>query len=237
MRLLGYGYYFDPLYFTLLIPCLVIMLIAQAKVKGNFSKYSKIRNSRGLTGAQAAEQLLHNAGIYDVQILPVAGNLTDHYDPRNKTISLSQDVYGSDSIAAVGVACHEAGHAVQHATGYAPLTLRNSIIPLCNYGPMIGVVLMLIGYLLNFMGLTWLGILLFSFTFIFQFITLPVEFNASRRALETIRSCNLLSEQELPGARKVLSAAAMTYVAAMLQSFVTLLYYIIRFTGNRNSRR
>ncbi len=232
---LGY-YYFDPLYVGLVLVSLAIMVAAQIGVKSSYAKYARIANSRGLTGRDAAELVLRSGGITDVQIASVSGRLTDHYDPRQKVIRLSEGVYGANTIAAVGIAAHEAGHALQHAQGYSPLKLRNAIIPLSNYGPSIGILLLVIGAMLNFEGLIWAGLILFSFAFLFQLVTLPVEFNASRRAMAAIRESAMLNEQEQKGAASVLRAAAMTYVAAMLQSFMTLLYYIVRFTGRSNKR-
>ncbi len=232
---LGY-YYFDPLYVGLVLVSLAIMVAAQIGVKSSYAKYARIANSRGLTGRDAAELVLRSGGVTDVQIASVSGRLTDHYDPRQKVIRLSEGVYGANTIAAVGIAAHEAGHALQHAQGYSPLKLRNAIIPLSNYGPSIGILLLVIGAMLNFEGLIWAGLILFSFAFLFQLVTLPVEFNASRRAMAAIRESAMLNEQEQKGAASVLRAAAMTYVAAMLQSFMTLLYYIVRFTGRSNKR-
>lgn len=228
----GY-YYFDPLYIGLIIVSLLIMGAAQIGVKTTYAKYAKVGNARGLTGRDAALAVLRSAGITNVSVEPIRGKLTDHYDPRAHVIRLSEGVYSAPTVAAVGIAAHEAGHAVQHARGYSPLKLRNAIIPISNYGPSIGILLLIIGAALNFSGLVWIGIGLFSFTLIFQLVTLPVEFNASRRALQAIKASGLLSTEEQKGAASVLSAAAMTYVAAMLQSFLTLLYYIFRFAGNR----
>lgn len=227
-----YGYY-DPLYLFVIIVSLVIMLIAQGLVKGRYSKYSKINNGRNLTGADAAKAVLNSAGVFDVAIEHVAGTMTDHYDPKTNTIRLSDGVYNSTSIAAIGIAAHEAGHAVQYSENYAPIKVRTAIVPFAQYGPMFGVILMLIGMFLNFFNLIVIGLVLFGATFLFQMVTLPVEFNASRRALAAIKENNLLYGEEYSGAKKVLTAAALTYVAAMVQSFLTLLYYIIRFTGNR----
>ena len=227
-----YGYY-DPLYLFVIIVSLIIMLIAQGLVKGRYSKYSKIYNARNLTGADAAKAVLNSAGVFGVAIEHVAGTMTDHYDPKSNTIRLSDGVYNSTSIAAIGIAAHEAGHAVQYAKNYAPIKVRTAIVPFAQYGPMFGIILMLIGMFLNFFNLIVIGLVLFGATFLFQMVTLPVEFNASRRALAAIKENNLLYGEEYSGAKKVLTAAALTYVAAMVQSFLTLLYYIIRFTGNR----
>lgn len=228
-------YYFDPLYFLFLIPALALVIIAQVWVKSSYNKYAKVYNQRGLTGREAAQAVLDRAGLHHIRIERVAGKLTDHYDPRAQVIRLSPEVYNTPSIAAVGIAAHEAGHAVQHATGYAGIKVRNAILPISSHGPMLGIFMLLIGAVFNFPVLIYFGIALFSFAFLFQLVTLPVEFNASRRALAAIKETGLLTEEERAGARKVLTAAAMTYVAAMLQSLMTLLYYIVRFTGG--SRR
>lgn len=227
-----YGYY-DPLYLGIALFSLVIILVAQGLVKSRYSKYSKITNMRGITGADAARTVLEANGVYGVRIEEISGTLTDHYDPRTNVIRLSSDVYRSKSIASVGIAAHEAGHAVQYAKNYAPIKVRAAIVPLARFGPMFGVILILIGFMLNSMNLALAGVLLYAAVFVFQFVTLPVEFNASRRALTAIRETNLLYEQEYDGARKTLTAAALTYVAAMLQSLLTLLYYIFRIFGNR----
>ena len=226
-------YFYDPLYMTMLIPVLLITVYAQLKVKSSFSRYSKVANSRGITGAQAAEAVLHSHGIYNVRIERVRGNLTDHYDPRTNVIRLSDSVYGSASISAVGVAAHEAGHAVQYAQGYAPIQVRAAIIPVTQIGSQLGIVLLLAGLFLVSDPLFLVGIILYSFTTLFQLITLPVEYNASRRAMETIRGQSLLSDDEARGARKVLSAAALTYVAALLTSVVQLLRFVILVAGRR----
>lgn len=226
-------YYFDPLYMGLMLVSLVLIVAAQVSVKSRFKKYSGIRNLRGITGREAAYLVLRSGGVADVAVESVAGDLTDHYDPRTKVIRLSEKVYNNPSIAAVGIAAHEAGHALQHAERYSPLKLRNAIIPLSSYGPTVGILLLILGAALNFRGLITVGLLLFATAFVFQVITLPVEFNASRRALAAIKSAGILDEREYSGAASVLKAAALTYVAAMIQSLLTLLYYIIRFTGNR----
>ncbi|MDD6062473.1 MAG: zinc metallopeptidase, partial [Oscillospiraceae bacterium] len=203
-------------------------------VKSTYSKMSRIRNSRNLTGAQAAARVLYEHGITNVRIERVAGTLSDHYDPRSNVIRLSEGVYDSASVAAVGVACHEAGHAVQHAQNYAPIKIRNAIIPVCNIGSTIGLPLAFIGLILDFGFLFWLGILLYGLVALFQFVTLPVEFNASRRALQAIESTGMLSGDEYKNARKVLTAAAMTYVAALAVSIANLLRLILRANNRRN---
>ena len=232
--------FFDPLYLVLVVPFIIISMIAQYKVKSTYAKYSKVRNTRGLTGAQAAQAILSYYGITDVAIQMIGGTLTDNYNPKTNVISLSQDVYNSTSVAAVGVACHEAGHAAQYAENYAPIKLRNAIIPICNFGSSLSIPIILIGAFLaarvaqGFSVLITIGILLYATVFIFQLITLPVEFNASRRAIKVISETNLLYDEEVSGAKKVLGAAAMTYVAAMLVSLANLLRIIIRFSGRRN---
>lgn len=227
----------DPLYLTVVIVSLGLMLFAQFLVKVNFAKFSKIPNVRNLTGAEAARKVLEYNGVYGVNIEAVNGNLTDHYDPRTNVIRLSQGVYNSNSIAAVGIAAHEAGHAVQHAQNYVPVKVRTAIIPFANYGPSIGIILMLIGTFINVLNIIVVGLVLFAATFVFQLVTLPVEFNASQRAIKTIEEMNLLEGDEAKGAKKVLTAAALTYVAAMIQSLLTLLYYALRFLGRSNRRR
>ena len=233
----GYGDFLaNNIYFLLLIPVMLLSLWAQAQVSGNFSKYSRVPNRRRLTGAQAAEAVLRANGVYDVAITSTRGKLTDHYDPRDNTIYLSQAVYSASTVAAVGVAAHEAGHAVQYAVGYAPIRLRSAIVPLTNLGSRCSMILLLIGLLLYSQSLFLAGILLFSLTTFFQLVTLPVEFNASRRALATIEERNLLDGEELSGARKVLRAAALTYVAALLMSALQLLRYVLIFLGRNGGR-
>ena len=226
-------YGFDIYYFILILPALLFGLWAQSQVNNNFAKYSKIGTMRGMTGAQAAEYILQQNGIYDVQVRHISGHLSDNFNPRNKTINLSDSVYGSTSIAAIGVAAHEAGHAVQHAVNYKPIRIREMIIPVTQIGSWLYLPIILIGFFLSSQYLVNLGIILFSTLAIFQLVTLPVEFDASDRAIKTLSQSGILYGEEITGAKKVLRAAALTYVAAMIQSFLTLLYYIIRFTGNR----
>ncbi len=228
-------FYYDYTYWMMILPVLLITIYAQAKVSSNFNKYSRITNRRYLTGAQAAEAVLRQHGIYDVRIERVAGKLTDHYDPRTNVIRLSSSVYDSPTIAAVGVAAHEAGHAVQYAVGYGPIRLRSALIPVTQVGSQFGIVLLFLGIILSFEPLFLVGIVLFGATTVFQLVTLPVEYNASHRAIETIESGHLLDDEELVGAKKVLSAAALTYVAALLTSVVQLLRFILLFAG-RNDR-
>lgn len=218
-----------------MIPVFIFALICQIKVKNSFRTYSRFNNRRGMTGAQAAYELLQLNGITDVRIKKIGGTLTDYYDPKNKEICLSQDVFDSTSVAAVGVACHEAGHACQHAQGYAPLKLRNVVIPMTRIGSYLGVPLAVIGMFLYSNTLIYAGLILYSAVALFQLITLPVEFNASKRALQTIESHNFLDGDEYRGAKKVLTAAALTYVAALASALATLLrLFLIVNRGNRN---
>ena len=234
----GYGDFFaNNIYVLLLIPVLLLSLWAQAQVSGNFRKYSGVMNRRHLTGAQAAEAVLRAHGITNVAILRCSGHLTDHYDPRNNAIYLSDDVFNTPSIAAVGVAAHEAGHAVQYAVGYAPIKLRAAIIPMTQIGSKLSFILFFIGTLMYSSTLFLAGIILFSFTTLFQLVTLPVEFNASGRAIETLGNRDLLDDQELQGAKKVLRAAALTYVAALLMSMLQLFRFVLIFLGRHGNRR
>ena len=230
-------YYFDPTYMLVLIGA-VLCLIASANVKSTYRKFAQYRSMTGMTGAQAAERLLRSAGIFDVTIGHVAGELSDHYNPSTKVLNLSDSVYGSTSVAAIGVAAHECGHAIQHAKGYAPLKFRTWFVPVANFGSKLAWPLILIGLFINSES-SWLiieaGILLFSFAVIFQLVTLPVEFNASSRALVLLEQQGILSEQELPYTRKVLSAAALTYVASAAASLLQLLRIIMLFGGRRRN--
>lgn len=233
----GYGDFLaNNIYVLLLIPVMLFSAWAQMQVSGNFRRYSDVTNRRRLTGAQAAEAVLRAHGVYNVPVRSVAGNLTDHYDPRDNTIYLSQSVYNAATIAAVGVAAHEAGHAVQYAVGYGPIRLRAAIIPATQFGSKASFILLLLGLFLYSKPLFLLGIVLFSLTTVFQLVTLPVEFNASARAIETIEGQGLLYDDEIGGAKKVLRAAAMTYVAALLMSALQLLRYVLIFMGRGNRR-
>ena len=227
----------NNIYCVLLIPVMLLSLWAQAQVSGNFRRYSAVNNRRRLTGAQAAEAVLHAHGVYDVPIRSCRGRLTAHYDPRDNTIYLSDSVYNAPTIAAVGVAAHEAGHAVQYAENYGPVRLRGAIIPATQIGSKFSFILLIIGMVLYSQTLFLAGILLFSLTTLFQLVTLPVEFNASARAIETIESQGLLEEDETGGAKKVLRAAAMTYVAALLMSALQLLRFVLIFLGRSNNGR
>ena len=230
----GYRYYgYDPTYLLLVIG-MILSMIASAKMKSTFSVYRKVRSASGMTGAETAQRILRAAGITDVAVMPISGSLTDHYDPRTKRVCLSEDVYGKSSLAAVGVAAHECGHAIQHATAYAPLTIRSAIVPAANIGANLSWPLFLAGLLLSIRPLLIVGIVLFSFAVIFQLVTLPVEFNASSRALKMLESTGILGNNEVRGARKVLTAAAMTYVAALASSILQLLRLIILAGGRRN---
>ena len=235
----NYSYFLaDNLYALLLIPILLLSVWAQIQVSGNFRRYSAVNNRRHLTGAQAAEAVLRAHGVYDVGVRCVRGQLTDHYDPRDNTIYLSESVYQAPTIAAVGVAAHEAGHAVQYAVGYGPVRLRRAMIPATQLGSKFSFILLLAGMFLYSQTLFLTGILLFAVTTFFQLVTLPVEFNASARAVETIESQRLLDEDETVGAKKVLRAAAWTYVAALLMSALQLLRFVLIFLGrSENGRR
>jgi Zn-dependent membrane protease YugP len=230
----GYGYGMDPGYILVII-AFIFSMVAQTKVSTTFNKYSRVRNRAGFTGAQVATQMLQNAGIYDVSVQRVAGNLTDHYDPRTKTLRLSQSVYDSTSVAALGVAAHETGHAIQHDVGYAPLGLRSMLVPLANFGSRLAIPLILIGFFFSGGGstLVTIGILFFSLSVLFTLITLPVEFNASHRAIDRLVDDGFLASDEIGGAKKVLSAAAMTYVAAAFAAVAQLLRLIAIF-GRRD---
>lgn len=232
-----YGFFWDPTYFLVVIGA-VICMIASAKVRTTYNKYARYASASGMTGAQAAEQILRAAGIYDVQIRHVSGSLTDHYDPRNQTLNLSDSVYASRSVAAVGVAAHECGHAIQHQVNYIPLNLRSAIVPVANIGSTLAWPLILIGLLFSGSSsnlFIQLGIAAFSFAVLFQLVTLPVEFNASRRALVMLEDMHILNETELPKTRKVLRAAALTYVASAAAAILQLLRLVILF-GGRNDR-
>lgn len=216
----------------ILIPAIIFSIVAQVMVKSAFSEYSKVRNSRGLTGADAAREILDRNGLTNVRIEHISGSLTDHYDPKVNVIRLSDDVYGSATVAAVGVAAHEAGHAVQYAEGYYPIKIRNAIIPVTRFGSSLSTPLVILGLVLSSDFLITAGILLFCAVVLFQAITLPVEFNASGRALKTLRSSHFLEDDEMKGARSVLTAAAMTYVAAMLSALLSLVRLLV-ISGRR----
>ena len=225
---------FDPLYFLFMLPGLAFMLWAQSKVKGNYNRYSKVRNMQGITGAEAARRVLDSNGLFDVPVEAIPGELTDHYDPRKRALRLSQGVYGVPSVAAIGIAAHEAGHAIQHAKKYAPLQARTAIVPLVGIGSNIG-------YLMIFAGLFFglgrdiaiLGLMLFALATVFALITLPVEFDATRRAKQSLAAAGMVDVQEGQGVAKVLDAAAWTYIAGFAASLLTLLYYVMLIFGGR----
>ena len=233
-----YYYGFDWTYIVLVLPCLILSLWASSSVNSTFKRYSTQYSARGITGADAAQRVLTLNGVRGVRIERVSGNLTDHFDPKTNVIRLSDSVYGSTSTAAIGVACHEAGHAVQYAKHYAPIKLRAAIIPITNFGSKLAMPLILLGILFSFMGnlsytLVYLGIACFGLSLVFQLITLPVEFNASHRAVRAISESEILTQQELIGAKKTLKAAAMTYVAATAVALAQLLRLIVLFGGRR----
>lgn len=228
----GYGYY-DPMYILIIISC-VIALIAQVKVKSTYNRYSKVASSKGMTGAMVAEQLLRSQGIYDVSVQRISGSLTDNYNPRYKTLNLSDSVYNSTSVAAIGVAAHETGHAIQHAQGYGPLSFRTALFPFANIGSRLSWIFIIAGLIFGSTNvLVDIGILMFSLAVLFQLVTLPVEFNASSRALKLLESEGYLNGDENRQARKVLTAAAMTYVAAAATAILQLLRLIYLFGGRR----
>lgn len=233
-----YYHFWDPTYLLVILGA-VICLLASARVKSTFAKYSRVRSMSGMTGAQAAEQILHRAGIYDVSVQHVQGDLTDHYDPRRKVLKLSDSVYGVSSVAAIGVAAHECGHAIQHQQSYAPLSIRSAIVPVANIGSFAAWPLILIGLLFS-RGtgsfLITLGIICFSAAVLFQLVTLPVEFNASGRAVRILSESGILRNEEIAGTKKVLSAAALTYVAGAAAAILQLLRLILLF-GDRGRRR
>ena len=235
-----YYYGFDWTYVVLVLPCILLSLWASANVNSTFKRYSGQYSRRGLTGAQAAERVLRSNGVTNVRIERVSGNLTDHFDPRSNVIRLSDNVYGNTSTAAIGVACHEAGHAVQYAQDYAPIRIRSAVIPATNLGSKLAMPLILLGLLIGLKGdlsyfLVYLGIGCFGLSLVFQLVTLPVEFDASRRAMTAIAQSELLTEEEQRGARKTLSAAALTYVAATAVALSQLLRLLVLFGGRRKN--
>src|SRR5438874_4342398 len=205
--------FLDPRYFLFMLPGLALMLLAQWRLRSAFSKYRQVPNSRGLTGAQAAAAVMRAAGVYDVAIEPIPGELTDHFDPRQRVLRLSEPVYAGNSIAAIGVAAHEAGHAVQQQVGYAPMAFRTGLVPVVNFGSSLGIIVIIAGLFLQFQGLAWIGVLLFATTTLFALITLPVEYNASARARQLLEQSGLVTREEYEGVRTMLNAAAYTYVA------------------------
>ncbi len=228
--------YFDPYYLMFVVPAFILALVAQILVKSTYKKMSKEMNARGITGAAAAMAVLRHYGITDVRIEATTGKLTDHYDPKNKVIRLSEGVYNNASVAAVGIAAHEAGHAAQHAESYAPIRIRNAIVPVCNIASYAGIPLAMIGYFLGFEPLIIVGLALYSAIAVFQLVTLPVEFNASGRALAVINETGLLGDEEKSKAAKVLRAAAMTYVASLAVTLANLLRFVMIFLGGKRRR-
>ena len=234
-------FYIDWTYIVLVLPFMILSLVASAKVNSSFKRYSEVYSKRGLSAVEAARRVLQANGVTDVAIEQVSGHLTDHFDPKANVIRLSDSVYGSTSVAAIGVACHEAGHAVQHAVGYVPVKIRTAIVPITNIGSKLSIPLIFIGIALSYLGefysyIAYVGVALFSLCVIFQLVTLPTEFNASRRAIKALSENGILDEQELKGAKKVLSAAAMTYVAALAVAVMQLLRLLI-IVGNSRRRR
>lgn len=229
-----YFYGFDRYYLLLVMPAVLFALYAQFKVKGTFNRYRQFTNRRGWTGADVAREILRMNGLYDVVVEPGRGELTDHYDPRSRTVRLSEVVYGSASLAAIGVAAHETGHAIQHKVGYGPLALRSTLVPIANIGSSFGPTMAIVGLLFGSGILANIGILLFAGAVLFYLITLPVEFNASKRALEILDSTGMLTGEELGPARKVLSAAAMTYVASALVAIANLLRLLLLVNNRRD---
>ena len=224
---------FDPLYIILMAPAIVLMLWAQHKVKSTFQKFSQVPNQRRLTGAETARYILDSHGLSDVPVEPVAGELTDHYDPRSRTLRLSDPVYRSRSVAALGIAAHEAGHALQHAEGYAPLQARSALVPVAGLGSNIGFIIVIAGVLLQLTPLAWVGIALFGAGTLFALVTLPVEFNASSRAMAELQTLGFVDRTEYDQNRKVLNAAAWTYIAGFAAAVMSLLYWIMLVLGMR----
>lgn len=228
-------FYYDYYYLILVVPAILLSLFAQVKVQSTYKKYAKMMSARSVTATEVVRQILRGNGIGAVDVQRVSGNLTDHFDPKANVIRLSDTVYGDCSVASIGVAAHEAGHAVQYATGYLPIKLRNAVLPAANIGSRLSVPLILLGLLFGMQPLVEFGVLLFSFVLLFQLITLPVEFNASRRAIQTLSANAILQGEELTGAKKVLGAAAMTYVAATITTAMQLLRLVL-LSRRRNNR-
>ncbi len=226
--------FFDPMYIVFSLPAMLLALFAQARVKANFTKFSKVPTMRGVTGAQVARSLLDSNGLQQVRVERAKGFLSDHYDPRTKVLRLSPAVHDGPTVAAAGIAAHEMGHALQDAQNYAPLGLRSAMVPSVRLGSWAGPILFFIGYLINFTGLIWVGLVLFAATVVFAIVTLPVEFDASRRAKQLLVNQGILASQEMVGVNKVLNAAALTYVAGALQAISTLLYYAFILMGRRD---
>ncbi len=230
-------FFFDPMYFVFALPALILAMIAQWRVKATVNKYSRVLTGRGQTGARVARALLDYHGLQDVAVERGGGILSDHYDPRTRTLSLSPAVFDIPSVAAVGIAAHETGHALQHQDSYWPLQARSAIVPVVQFGSYLGPLVFFVGLLLNQPGLAWVGVALFAGVALFSLVTLPVEFNASHRAKALLQSYQLVSPDELMGVNKVLDAAALTYVAGLASALSTLLYYVFILTGSRGRRR
>ena len=228
-------FYMDQYYLILVVPALIISLIAQMRVKGTFNKYKNVGNAKNMTGAEVARYLLQSNGIYDVQVMQVAGQLTDHYDPRTKVLRLSDSTYASTSVAAIGVAAHETGHAIQHNVKYGPLVLRSTLVPVAGFGSAAGPYIAILGLFMGWQVIINIGLLLFAGAIIFYLITLPVEFNASKRAIACLDSTGILMKDELRSAKKVLNAAAMTYVASALVAVASFLRLLL-LAGQRRNR-
>lgn len=223
--------FFDPMYFVFALPALILGMWAQFKVKSSFSKYSRVRSMVGMSGAEIARRMLDNSGLYEVKVEMVQGFLSDHYDPSKRVLRLSPDVYRGNSLAAAGVAAHEAGHALQHQDAYLPMQIRSAIVPTVQLGSWLGPIIFIVGLLLSWTEMAWVGLILFAATAVFAIVTLPVEFNASNRAKEWLMNSGIIYQNETRGVNAVLDAAALTYVAAAVQAVSTLLYYVFLLTG------
>jgi len=226
-------FYFDPLYFIFGLPALLLALLAQWRVQAAVKKYSQVYTGRGVTGASVARAILDSFGLHNVRVERTNGFLGDHYDPLSRTLRLSSEVHDTPSVAAVGIAAHEAGHALQHAEGYWPLQARSAIVPVVQFGSYLGPLVFMLGMVFNWTGLAWLGVILFGGVVVFSIVTLPVEFDASRRAKNLLESMGFAGGDEMQGVHQVLDAAALTYVAGLAQAISTLLYYVFVLTGNR----
>ena len=223
---------FDPIFFLFLIPPILLMLFAQWRVKNTFSKYSQVLNQRGMSGAEAARKILDDNGLFDVPVEPVEGELTDHYDPRARALRLSEPVYGGRSVAALGIAAHEAGHALQHSEGYVPLQVRSLLVPAATFGSNLGWIMIIAGVLIQFTAIAWLGVLFFAAGTLFALVTLPVEFNASSRAMAMLTSNGMIvTQDEQSQNQQVLNAAALTYIAGFLAALMQLIYWILLVAG------
>ena len=225
--------FFDPMYFVFALPALVLAMYAQWRVSSAVNRYSRVPTGRGFTGARVARAILDSAGLHDVAVERTGGLLSDHYDPRSRTLRLSQAVFDAPSVAAVGIAAHEAGHALQHADNYLPLQARSAIVPVVQFGSFLGPIVFFIGLLLNFTSLAWVGVLMFAGVALFALVTLPVEFDATRRAKRLLTDNGFINGEEARGVNAVLDAAALTYVAGLAQALSTLLYYVFLLTGMR----